>query len=251
MKTPKRESASVDLAEPENGQDAAETALADAKVKGIKDLHISKYLVKPTRVKFKVEGMTSLIVHKFSEKASKMIREKQEKGVKVKKEAKDPFVEFLGSLYIIDERKLPKEPCAPGDSWPFIENAFGFPAAAFKASMCEATRFLEGIDKVFVKGTVHIPGVFGDLLPIRYKKLVNRQDEVRIGRFPNRTADIRFRGEFLDWEVDLPILFNANVISMEQIGALLANAGFHIGVGEWRASAPVKGGSHGAFQPVE
>jgi hypothetical protein len=100
---------------------------------------------------------------------------------------------------------------------------------------------VDGIPKTWVRGLVHI---HGDLLPIEYKNLVMKQDTVRVGPFGKRSADIRFRGEFHDWQIKLKISYNKNAISPEQIAMLINNAGFSVGVGEWR---PEKDGSHGTF----
>ena len=68
-----------------------------------------------------------------------------------------------------------------------------------------------------------------------------REDMVRV----SMTSDIRYRGEFRQWAVDLPLRFNAAALSLEQIVALFHVAGFSVGVGEWR---PEKNGQYGTFE---
>jgi len=68
-----------------------------------------------------------------------------------------------------------------------------------------------------------------------------REDMVRVGM---GTADIRYRGEFKKWAVELLIRHNARVLSAEQVANLFNTAGFAIGVGEWR---PQRDGSFGMF----
>ena len=68
-----------------------------------------------------------------------------------------------------------------------------------------------------------------------------REDMVRIAM---GTADIRYRGEFTEWRVEVPISYNADVISPAQIANLFNIAGFGVGVGEWR---PQRNGSYGRF----
>ena len=67
---------------------------------------------------------------------------------------------------------------------------------------------------------------------------------VRVGM---GTADIRFRGEFNEWEALIPIRYNAGVLTAEQIVNLFQLGGFAVGIGEWR---PEKGGVHGMYEVV-
>jgi len=69
-----------------------------------------------------------------------------------------------------------------------------------------------------------------------------REDMVRIAM---GTADIRYRAEFVGWSADITIKYNARNISDEQLAALLMQAGFGTGVGEWR---PEKDGSFGMWE---
>lgn len=87
--------------------------------------------------------------------------------------------------------------------------------------------------------------VIGDLVEIKGSRPAMRTDFVRVGRFSQRTADIRYRAEFKEWRVDLRILYNMRVISKEQIAHLLNLAGFSVGIGDWR---PEKGGQFGMFE---
>lgn len=85
-----------------------------------------------------VVGDSPLIVHAWSEKAKRMMLEKQMKKATKGKEVRDPFAEFLDSLYWLSER--------PADVTPenFSEVAktakFGFPALAFKAAAVNGVR---------------------------------------------------------------------------------------------------------------
>jgi hypothetical protein len=80
----------------------------------------------------------------------------------------------------------------------------------------------------------------GELIKIEGEPQM-REDMVRVGM---GKPDIRYRGEFMPWTVDLPILYNARVISDEQLANLIVTAGFSVGVGEWR---PEKDGSYGMW----
>lgn len=206
----------------------------------LKSIDATTLMVQPAILEVTISGITPLLVHNFGAKAIKQILDKQTGAPKTARAKKDPFVEFRESLYVIDEKKVPKTRLETGGSWKYIPDTFGFPASGFKKAMVTACSFVEAIPKTRVRGLVHI---HGDLLPIKYGKLVMRMDTVRIGGF-NKVADIRFRGEFHDWSIKLRISYNKNAITAEQIAMLINNAGFSVGVGEWR---PEKDGSHGTF----
>jgi len=160
-----------------------------------------------------------LICHAWSQKAKKEMLDKQMKKAKSAKSAKDPEQDFRDSLY--------EHP----------DGGYGFPSVAFKAAAVDACSHVDGITKVEARGAFHING---DLLKIAGEPTM-REDMVRVGM---GTADIRYRGQFDPWSVEIPIRFNAGVLSAEQIVHLFNIAGFGIGVGEWR---PQRDGMFGLF----
>lgn len=203
---------------------------------------VTQLMIQPAKMTIWIAGLTPLLVHNFGAKAIKQILDKQTGKAKPGPRAlKDPFVDFRESLYIINEKKVPKNRLEPGQAWKFCPDTFGFPASGFKKAMVSACSMVEGVKKTWIRGLVHI---HGNYLPITYKSLVMRQDTVRVGPFGKKSADIRFRGEFHDWSIEMQISYNRSAISPEQIAMLLNNAGFSVGVGEWR---PEKDGSHGTF----
>jgi hypothetical protein len=165
-------------------------------------------------------GDSPLICHAWSEKAKKEMLDKQMKKAKSAKSAKDPHQDFIDSIYPF-----------PGGGW-------GFPAVAFKAAAVDACSHIDGVTKVEARGAFHING---DLTKIHGSEPTMREDMVRVGM---GTADIRYRGQFDPWSVELQIRYNAGVLSDEQIVHLFNVAGFGIGVGEWR---PQKDGMFGLF----
>lgn len=168
----------------------------------------------------KLVGDAPLICHAWSHKAKTEMLHKQMKKAKEAKAAKNPEQDFRDSLY------------------PHPEGGYGFPAVAFKAAAVDACSHVDGITKVEARGAFHISG---DLMKIIADEPIMREDMVRVGM---GTADIRYRGQFTAWAVNLPIRFNAGVLSAEQIVHLFNIAGFGIGVGEWR---PQKDGMFGLF----
>lgn len=183
-------------------------------------------------MKLKVVGDSPLIVHAWSEKAKKMILDKQMKKASTGKEAKDPFMDFCESLYWLDG--MPEKPTMED----VVKARFGFPACAFKAAAVDAG-FQQGIlaKKTTARGAFHI---VGDMVEIKGIPEM-REDMVRIGM---GTADIRYRGEFKSWSAEIIIRYNPTSMSAEQIINLLNIGGFANGVGEWR---PSKDGSFGTF----
>lgn len=165
-------------------------------------------------------GDSPLICHAWSEKAKKEMLDKQMKKAKSAKSAKDPHQDFINSLYPF-----------PGGGW-------GFKAVAFKSAAVDACSHIDGVTKVEARGAFHING---DLIKIHGSEPTMREDMVRVGM---GTADIRYRGQFDPWSVELQIRYNAGVLSDEQIVHLFNVAGFGIGVGEWR---PQKNGMNGLF----
>lgn len=171
------------------------------------------------QIRLRLVGDSALICHAWSEKAKKQMLDKQMKKANAGKAAKDPEQDYRDSLY------------------PLPQGGYGFPAVAFKASAVDAATFVDGITKVMMRGAFHI---LGEMIPIEGEPSP-REDMVKIAM---GTSDIRFRGEFKKWAVELPIQFNANAISAEQIVNMFSVAGFACGVGEWR---PQRDGSFGRF----
>ena len=168
----------------------------------------------------KLVGDSSLVCHGWSEKAIGMMLDKQMGKAKAAKEPKSPTQDYKDSLYQMPD----------GDG-------LGFPATAFKSAAVDACSHVDGVTKVLARGAFH---VIGDMVKVNGKPNM-REDMVRIAM---GTADIRYRGEFKQWSVELLIRYSVNVLSAEQIINLFNVAGFAIGVGEHR---PQKNGSWGMF----
>ena len=164
-----------------------------------------------------IVGDSPLIVHAWSDKAKKMMLDKQMKKATNGREAKDPFMDFVDSLYWLTDK--PEKPTMDD----VLSAKFGFPTIAFKAAAVDSG-YQQGLleKKTTARGAFHISGDFAEIEGIP----TMREDMVRIGQ---GTADIRY---------------NSGAISAEQIVSLFNVAGFACGVGEWR---PSKDGSFGTF----
>lgn len=175
------------------------------------------------RINLEVEGDSALIVHAWSAKAKKEMLDKQMKKAKTAKDAKDPQRDYEEAFYRLPNGKP------------------GFPTIAFKqAAVSAGGRFSDGLKMTELRGAFFIDG---ELAEIKGEPKM-REDMVRVGM---GTADIRYRPEFKTWKVTLPIKYNADKISLEQLVNLFNLAGFGVGVGEWR---PEKDGQYGMFHVV-
>ncbi len=165
-----------------------------------------------------------LICNAFSEKSKKEMLDKQMGAAKMKKENKNPQQCFENARLLDTDGR----DCVQ--------------ANGVKLCFVSAARFAGGIPM-----TLLYPGIFvrGTLLPIECKRVVMREDVVRVGKFPNKTADIRFRPAYLNWSVDCEVEFNSHVFNASQIVNLAILAGFHVGLCEWR---PEKRGQYGRFE---
>ena len=183
------------------------------------DVIVTLPRIKVATMTLGIVGDSTLICHKWSEKAKKEMLDKQMKKAKTAKAAKDPEADYRGSLY------------------PHPDGGYGFPSVAFKNAAVSACRFSDGVKMTVARGAFHIDGelvqIIGEPRP--------REDMVRVGM---GTADIRYRGEFPEWEAKLTVSYNSSVFSPEQIMNLFNLAGFGVGVGEWR---PEKNGQFGRF----
>ena len=170
-------------------------------------------------MKLTLIGDSPLITHQWSAKAKKMMLDKQMKKATGAREAKNPEQDYKDSLYM------------------HPDGGYGFPAIAFKAAAVDAATFVDGITKVEMRGAFHIND---ELVKIEGSP-APREDVVRVGM---GTADLRYRAEFKKWKTTLTIRYNSRAISAEQITNMFQNAGFAIGIGEWR---PQKDGRDGMF----
>lgn len=170
-------------------------------------------------VQIRLIGDSPLISNKWSEKAKKQMRDKQQKKAQTKRTAKDPDKDFKDSLYELSKGK------------------YGFPSVAFKAAAVNACSQVEGVTKVNARAAFHVEG---EIVEIEGKPTM-REDMVRIAM---GTTDIRYRGEFKKWACNLSMRYNADVLSADQIVHIFNVAGFGVGVGDWR---PQRNGSFGMF----
>lgn len=195
--------------------------------------------VEVANVNIRVIGDSPLIMHRWSEKAKKEMRDKQMKVAKTKgREAKNPIEDFIQSMYWLTE--TPTEMTQEAFDEAISNGArFGFPTVAFKAA-ANYGAYRAGIIKntTVVKGAWHI---FDELTEIISEPPVMREDMVKVGM---GTADLRYRGEFRNWSTTLHITYVPSMIELDQLVNLINIGGMTCGVGEWRVE---KNGEFGSF----
>lgn len=170
------------------------------------------------------------MVNRFDEKSKQEIEDKYRNKAKQKAKPKTVQEEYEASLYRIPGKK----------------NAYGIPAAGLKHCAVSACRFVEGISMTSARGAFHITEDVGGLVPIITKGGPSMDERtVRVGNFGNKKPATRRRARFDDWKVIVTVKFNEGVISSEQLTNLYENAGFSVGLCEYR---PEKNGSMGMFQ---
>lgn len=178
-----------------------------------------------------VRGISSLICHRFSEKAKKQIADKQQKKAKKAKAAKDPKAEYEAAFYQFDDGKR-----------------FGIPALAFKKACVAATRYVDDLKMTYVRGCFFIEGEYSKaagypLVEItHYDEVVMREDPTTVGM---GGKDLRYRPEFRGWRATVQVRLMTDLMSVEQFMNLLDIAGSCVGILEWR---PERNGDFGRFE---
>jgi hypothetical protein len=165
-----------------------------------------------------IVGISPLIVHRFSEKAMKMIQDKQAGKAKNKKhEIRNPEADYEGAKHIS------------------VLGWDGFPAAGFKAAMIRGAKAI-GLVMKDTQTNFFIKADCEETQLVRiYGESRMRTDMVRVGM---GAADVRYRPEYPQWNAELTIEFNSGSISIDQIYQLVKAAGYGCGIGEMR---PEKG----------
>lgn len=194
--------------------------------------------IQPLRIKrivLTVKGTQPLITNKFSDEAAEKLAASQE-GPKIKaaKAPRDPQTEFLGARYVVS---------AAPDGDPDVDIC-GFPAAGVKKAMVAAAMRVTEAKGTWIRAILNVEG-HGDtgLVIINAPSPQMRTDHVvQMGR-----GNLRYRPAFFPWSMDLSITFNTDQIGAQDVVNLVQQAGFSIGIGDWR---PEKNGQFGTFEVV-
>lgn len=189
-----------------------------------------------------IVGDSPLIVNAWNQKAKLQMLKTHMGGIKIR-EAKNPYDDFLRTMYRMDD------------------GAYGFPVVGIKEAMATAATDLENIAKSVIYRNVMVTGrrgfqiaAFADLkTPQELAELFSpnapsmREDMVKTSGM-NRAPDIRYRAEYWPWAMRFNLSFLGEFIETESVLNLLQQAGFRVGLAEWRQE---KGGTNGAFHVAE
>jgi hypothetical protein len=170
-------------------------------------------------LELEVVGISPLLCNQFSQKAKQEMLDKMQGKAKNKKPPKDPEADFRASLY--------EHP----------DGGYGFPSTGFKNAAVSACRNVSGIPMTLARGAFF---VLDELVKIEGEPVMDE----RYARVKMST-DIRHRGRFDEWTATVPVSYNADVMTAEQIVNLFNQAGYSVGIGDWR---PERNGPYGRFR---
>jgi len=200
-----------------------------------------------------VIGTSPLIISKFSEKAKRTMLGAQQGETQVR-EKRDPIREFNDAMY----RFADSDKAGSG---------FGIPAVSFKEATVGAARYYKGISMKEVRQYMFFRGTWSSiekqyLIPILpqddlwandppidtetgeiYPFPRIREDVVRLAG-ASRSADLRYRPEFIGWRVNLFVTYVQSCISRNSVLNMINAGGMGVGVGEWR---PERRGEFGTY----
>lgn len=183
--------------------------------------------VKTETIIVSVIGTAPLIVHRFSDKAKRIMLDGMQ-GQKALKQAKDPVAEYKGAFYR------------------FKGGGYGLPALSFKSATVGGCRFYgksismtAARQLVFFKGE---PGEDGQMLVPIIGEPEMREDVVTVGQGGH---DLRYRPQFNEWRSILTITYVTSLLTRGSMLSLVDAGGMGCGVGEWR---PERRGDFGTYQ---
>jgi len=200
-----------------------------------------------------VTGTSPLIISKFSDKAKRTMLGAQQGETQVR-ERRDPDREFRDAMY----RFADKDQGGAG---------YGIPAVSFKEATVGSARYYKGISMKEVRQFMFFRGVWSSIEQ-QYLVRILPQDDLwandpptnpetgEIHSFPrqredvvrlagaSRSADLRYRPEFIGWRANLFVTYVQSCISRNSVINMINAGGMGVGVGEWR---PERRGEFGTY----
>jgi hypothetical protein len=206
--------------------------------------------IKPFRTLFvviKVRGISPLIVNRWHGKINVMppAPTGETPTPTQPRPPRNPEKSFRESLYVYAWDKRSNK-----------AKTYGIPAIWAKRALVSMGKEFRLGSTIQTAVRVGHTGDFNELVPIKHGKGDPHQQigpdgtpgvRVMVGTGMKRTVDIRFRGEFSEWEADFLICYRPDRVSLDTLTTLLNEAGQWNGFGENR---PQKGGTNGMFEVV-
>lgn len=183
--------------------------------------------IKQEIIKLRIIGTTPMFQNRMAEKARQQLLVGSAKKTKAERlELKhDPIREYQSSAEILRDGPT----------------ALGVRVVAIKAAMCQAALETPGLTKTSAQRLIFMPGDHYAL----YGTPQLRIDVVRSADI-NRTPDMRTRCFLPKWGAEVEIRYVRPALNASSVATLLANAGFLIGIGDFRQD---KGkGAFGSFR---
>lgn len=185
------------------------------------------------RIVIPIKGTQPLITNKFSDEAAEKLAGSQTgPQIKAAKTPRQPEQEFLAARYV-----LHADPTGAVDL-----DICGFPAAGIKKAMVAAAMRVTEAKGTWVRAVLNVEGENGTGLVAITSGAPKMQTDhvVQAGR-----GNLRYRPVFWPWSMDVAITFNTDQIKAQDVVNLIQQAGFSIGIGDWR---PEKNGQYGTFE---
>lgn len=191
------------------------------------------------QAKITIKGISPYVQHKFSEKARKMMEDKQRAGSQAnknrKRDPKDFEQVYNDALHVSRE------------GW------YGIPAPSFRNAMIDACR-LVGFKMTHAKLSVFVEadGFDADDGTPLVKIIGSPRVHEAVARNESGVADIRWRPMWDEWLAVVTVSWDEGQFSATDVMNLMMRAGLQVGIGEGRPNSPNSNGlGWGRFQIVE
>lgn len=212
---------------------AADKAVESAEDAGVVEPKVTQITVdriKRATVEVPIIGVTPLVPHRWSEKARKMMRDKQ-----------------MGRAEKARSPKQPEEDAREATYW-MPDGRVGMPATAFKGAIADAARYFgKSVTMEDLKRAIFVHGIVTGDGPL---VAIDGDPEMfeAMPRNSSGVADLRYRNMIWPWKATLEVEFITALLTEDAIVNLVDAAGIS-GVGDMRPSSPKsKTGTYGKFK---
>lgn len=182
------------------------------------------------RAQFEISGIAPLVIHRFSEKVKRQMKQKMEEGKpggsKKNREAKSSDDSFLEARYVHK------------DGWD------GFHAASIRNAMISACR-LVGFKMVLAKLSIFVEADGMDeaepQIPL-IRIIGNAVKQEDMARVETGQPYVTVRAAFYEWKAKVRIRWDEDQFTLTDVTNLLMRVGQQVGIGEGRPDSPNSAG---------